>query len=167
MGEAWRNRIVGAGIEAPDQLLASPSNWRIHPKHQQDALEAVLNEVGWVQNVIVNQRTGHVVDGHLRVSLALRRDEKEIPVVYIDVSENEEALILATIDPLSALAATDKQKLDELLREVETGQGALQSMLAKMSSDAGITPPDINGSGFPDEKSNDVQCPACGCRFAA
>lgn len=32
----WRNRIAGAGEEAPDQLLANPANWRIHPKAQQD-----------------------------------------------------------------------------------------------------------------------------------
>lgn len=37
---AWKNRIVGEGLEAPDQLLAHDKNWRIHPKHQQDALEA-------------------------------------------------------------------------------------------------------------------------------
>jgi hypothetical protein len=35
---SWRNRISGAGEEAPDQLLANPANWRIHPKAQQDAL---------------------------------------------------------------------------------------------------------------------------------
>src|SRR5437867_4576224 len=67
----WRNRIVGSGEEAPDQLLANPKNWRIHPKHQQEALAGVLDEVGWVQEVIVNQQTGHLVDGHLRVTLAL------------------------------------------------------------------------------------------------
>ena len=31
----WRNRIVGEGVEAPDQLLANPQNWRTHPKFQQ------------------------------------------------------------------------------------------------------------------------------------
>ncbi len=46
---AWRNRIVGAGEEAPDQLLANPGNWRVHPKAQQDALAGALDEVGWVQ----------------------------------------------------------------------------------------------------------------------
>ncbi len=39
---AWRNRITGAGEEAPDQLLANPANWRIHPKAQQDALAGAL-----------------------------------------------------------------------------------------------------------------------------
>ena len=43
----WRNRITGSGEEAPDQLLANPANWRIHPKAQQDALAGALDAVGW------------------------------------------------------------------------------------------------------------------------
>ena len=100
----WRNRIIGIEDVAPDSLLANPANWRIHPKHQQDALEGVLNEVGSVQQVIVNQRTGNLIDGHLRVTLAMRRNEATIPVNYVDLSPEEESLILATLDPLSALA---------------------------------------------------------------
>jgi hypothetical protein len=45
----WRNRITGSGEEAPDQLLANPANWRIHPKAQQDALAGALDAVGWVR----------------------------------------------------------------------------------------------------------------------
>jgi DNA modification methylase len=134
----WRSRIVGHGEEAPDQLLANPLNFRIHPKPQQDALAGVLSEVGWVQDVIVNQQTGHVIDGHLRVSLAIGRREPSIPVVYVDLDEAEEKLILATIDPLSAMAATDAEKLDELLREVSTGDAAVQQMLSGLAQDAGL-----------------------------
>ncbi len=142
MSNQWHNRIVGHGEEAPDQLLAHPQNWRIHPKHQQDALSGVLREVGLVQSVIVNQRTGHLVDGHLRVSLALRDGQSAIPVVYVDLAEEEEALILATIDPLSAMAATDATKLDDLLREVRTDDSAVQQMLADLAKQAGLYPGD-------------------------
>lgn len=103
----WQNRIVGSGEEDPEQLLANPGNWRIHPKRQQDALSGVLDEVGWVDQIIVNQRTGHVVDGHLRVSLALRRNEPTVPVLYVDLSEAEEKLVLATLDPIAAMATAD------------------------------------------------------------
>jgi hypothetical protein len=71
----WRNRIVGNGEEVPDQLFANPHNWRIHPDAQQKALTGALDQVGWVQQVIVNRRSGFVVDGHLRVSLAIERWE--------------------------------------------------------------------------------------------
>jgi len=57
----WRNRIVGSGEEAPDQLLVNPGNWRLHPRNQQAALAGALDTVGWVQQILVNQRTGFVV----------------------------------------------------------------------------------------------------------
>lgn len=79
----WRNRIVGHGEEDPTQLLAHPENWRIHPRYQQAVLEGVLDDVGWVQSVIVNRTTGHLIDGHLRVMLAMRREEGSIPVDYV------------------------------------------------------------------------------------
>ena len=136
--QGWQNRIVGHGEEAPDQLLANPANWRIHPKGQQDALAGVLDDVGWVQDIIVNRRSGHVVDGHLRVSLAISRNEASVPVVYVDLDEREEALVLATIDPLSAMAATDKEQLDALLREVATGEAAVQAMLSELAEKSGL-----------------------------
>ncbi len=104
---AFRSRIVGDGEEAPDQLLANPLNWRVHPKEQVDALEGLLKRVGWVQRVIVNKRTGHVVDGHARVALALRRSEPTLPVLYVDLSEEEERLVLAAIDPIGGMAGRD------------------------------------------------------------
>ncbi len=136
MKTEWRSRIVGHGVENPDQLLANPANWRIHPKKQQDALAGVLSEVGWVQSVIVNQRTGHLIDGHMRVALALRDDAKQIPVVYVDLSEDEEALVLATLDPLSGLAITDTEKLDELLSGVSTNSADVQALLEQLGAQA-------------------------------
>lgn len=156
----WRNRIVREGEEAPDQLLAHPRQWRIHPGAQQSALEGVLSQVGWVQRVIVSQRTGHVLDGHLRVMLALRRGEPTVPVVYVDVDEAEEDLILATIDPLSAMASADEQKLGELLAGVQTGDEAIKRMLAELAEEVGVegygrTPPDDPGAQM--DKAEELQ----------
>ena len=134
----WRNRIIATGDEAPDQLLANPKNFRRHPKHQQEALRGVLNEVGWVQDVIVNRTTGRLVDGHLRVELALRDGATTVPVKYVELSDAEESLILATFDPISALATADKEQLDALLREVSTGEAGVQQMLADLAEREGI-----------------------------
>lgn len=131
---ALRSRIVGEGEVAPDQLLANPLNWRTHPTAQVDALEGLLKEVGWVQRVIVNRRTGHVVDGHARVSLALRRNEAAIPVVYVDLTESEERLVLAALDPIGGLAGTDADTLDALLDGLETGDADLDAFLATLRS---------------------------------
>ena len=128
-----QNRIVGSGEEPLDNILFNPRNWRIHPLNQQNALKGVLEEVGWVQQVIVNKRTGNLVDGHLRCQLAAREGAKTIPVVYIDVSEEEEALVLATLDPIAAMAATDKAKLDELFADIQSENENVQKMLDEIA----------------------------------
>jgi hypothetical protein len=163
----WQNRIIGTGEEQPDQLLANPRNFRIHPKHQQDALEGVLNQVGWVDDVIVNQRTGFILDGHLRVSLAMRRNEP-VPVKYVDLDEHEEALILATFDPIAALAVADKDLLESLLRDVDTTDAAVMQMLSDLAEDAGVVP-DFAPGGIDEQGQLDQKqvhtCPECGHEF--
>jgi hypothetical protein len=121
----WRNRIVGYSEEEPDQLLANPSNWRIHPAAQQNALSGVLKEVGLVQNVVANRTTGHLVDGHLRVMLAMRENQPVVPVTWVELSEEEEHLILAALDPLAAMATADAGALDALLSSVQSGEAAV------------------------------------------
>lgn len=134
-----KNRIIGSGIVPLDQILFNPRNWRVHPLNQQNALKGVLEEVGWVQEVIINQRTGHLVDGHLRCQLAAREGAKDIPVKYVDLSEDEEALVLATIDPIAAMAVTDKQKLDELFRDIQSDNENVQRMIGEIAEKEGIT----------------------------
>jgi hypothetical protein len=74
----WRNRITGSGEEAPDQLLANPANWRIHPKSQQDALAGALDAVGWVTARVAidaTERTG----GHAAPRESLARVRLLVP----------------------------------------------------------------------------------------
>lgn len=141
----WRNRIVGGGEQPASQFMANASNARIHPKAQQQALVGSLNELGWIQNVIVNKTTGNVVDGHARIAEALKLgDETPVPYVEVELSEDEEKLALATLDPIASMAAYDKAQLDALLRDVNTGDAALQTMLAELAQDNGL---DYGGSG--------------------
>lgn len=141
----WRNRIVGMGEEAPDQLVANPANWRTHPGSQRDALRGSLSTVGWVQQVLVNRTTGHVVDGHARVEEALSRHEATVPVLYVELEPDEEALILATLDPIGAMAERDEERLRELLADISVDDPGLERLLADLAPDepkAGLTDPD-------------------------
>jgi hypothetical protein len=156
------------------EFLANPLNWRIHPKPQQEALSGVLNEIGWIQEVIVNQQTGNLVDGHLRVTLALRHgDQTPVPVKFVDLTPEEESLALLSLDPIAAMAASDREKVDELLREVQTGEAGLQAMLDEFAQGLGLDygeglPPDIDFKEYDESIANDVEyieCPNCGHKF--
>jgi len=141
----WRSRIVGSGEEAPDQLVANPLNWRTHPGPQRDALRGSLDTVGWVATVLVNRRTGFVVDGHARVEEALSRHEATVPVLYVDLDPEEEALVLATLDPIGAMATADTAKLEELLAGISVDDAGLLALLGDLAGNdpkAGLTDPD-------------------------
>ena len=143
---AWRNRIVGSGEEDPNQLLANPRNWRIHPLSQQKGLKAVLDRVGIVQRVIVNHVTGFVLDGHMRVALAISEGQPSVPVDYVELDEDEEALVLATFDPLSKMAGADEEQLLAILNDAtpiaedsdyEVFE-ELEALLATIASEEGV-----------------------------
>ena len=153
----WRNRIIGSGFESPDQILANPQNFRHHPKHQKDALNGVLDEIGWIQDVIVNQTTGHLIDGHLRVELALQKGEL-VPVKYVELTEHQEKIALASIDPLSALAEQDAGILDDLLNDIgETGNTFLDEFLdGLMIEQSPLDDPEEEGL-IDDDEAPDLQ----------
>ena len=109
-------RFGGDDVVPAADLVANPQNFRRHPKAQRRAMTAALDTVGWIQRVIVNRTTGHIIDGHLRVEEAAQRGE-DVPVVYVELSEDEERAALLTFDPLGALAQQDSTILDELLAD--------------------------------------------------
>lgn len=135
----WRNRIVGSGSRPAKDFTANPANWRKHPQSQRDALGGVLSEIGWVTGVIVNKTTGHIVDGHARVEEAYKLSpDAEVPYTEVELTPEEEATILATLDPISAMAEADAAALDSLLHSVSTASEGVQSMLSELAHDAGL-----------------------------
>ena len=128
-------------------MVPNPRNWRTHPAEQQRALGGALSEVGWVAEVLVNRTTGHVVDGHLRVELALVRKEPTVPVTYVQLSEDEERIVLATLDPLAAMADAETEALARLLSGLEPADEALRELLDDLARKQGI---DGFGAGLVD-----------------
>jgi hypothetical protein len=129
----WRNRIVGHRNADPNELKAHPMNWRTHPEPQAAGLRAVLDQVGVVQDVIVSKATGRILDGHLRVEAAIATGQPTIPVVEVEVTEEEERLVLATFDPLGGMAGVNADMLTSLVQQLPAFDGALGSMLEGLS----------------------------------
>jgi DNA modification methylase len=123
---------------SPAELAENPANWRRHPEHQLAALTGVIAEVGWAGACLYNEATGRLIDGHARRKVALDQGAEKVPVLVGRWTPEQEAKILATLDPLSALAEADADKLDELLRSVTTSNDALSAMLSDLAHDNGL-----------------------------
>ncbi len=135
----WRNRITGYGEQPASQFLAHELNARRHPNAQRDVLRGSLSQLGWIDPVIVSERTGKTLDGHARIEEALSKDENApVPFVTVDISDEEERLALATLDPIAGLAYYDQQAQAELLEGLEAEDQALDAMLEAMRAESDL-----------------------------
>lgn len=132
-----RDRIKEFRRVRADEILPNPKNWRTHPKAQKDALQGLLAEIGFAGAVLARE-TPHglmLIDGHLRTETALNA---EIPVLVLDVDEDEANKILLTFDPLAAMAGSNASALEQLMREVQTSNEAVVNMLTELAEEAHI-----------------------------
>tara|TARA_Y100000593_G_scaffold71822_1_gene131916 strand:- start:569 stop:1729 length:1161 start_codon:yes stop_codon:yes gene_type:complete len=138
---SFKDRIKELIRVPAGDLLPNPKNWRQHPEKQRSALSGVLSEVGWADAVLARETADGLmlIDGHLRTEVA---PDAEIPVLVLDVSEDEADKILLTHDPLADMAETNAAALDSLMRDVNTGSEGVQEMLAELADSAGLYPDD-------------------------
>ena len=129
-------------IEA-GSLKDNPANWRRHPPGQKKALKAVMGEVGWAGALLYNEQTRRLIDGHLRKHSV--SPHTPVPVLIGRWTPGQEQTILATLDPLAALAEPDPKALEALLADVDlTGAGLadLSALLTELTGPAESQEPD-------------------------
>lgn len=146
-----RDRILALERVRAGDLIPHPRNWRTHSTAQQDALRGILAEVGYVDALLVRETPDglQLIDGHLRAETT---PDSEVPVLVVDLNDDEADKVLATFDPLAAMAQADAGKLEELLAEVRTDSDALKEMLDSLADSAGIdTEPERKGNTDPDD----------------
>jgi hypothetical protein len=119
-------------------LAPHPLNWRTHPTDQLDALKGILADVGIadaVKGFELPDGRVMLIDGHARAEVM---PDQEIPVLMLDVTEEEAKKLLAVFDPVGDLAGANAGKLGELLAGVESGNAAVQALLDSLASQHGI-----------------------------
>ncbi len=135
-----RDRIRELRRVPASQLQPNPKNWRTHPTEQHDALKAVLAEIGYADALLARETpTGDLllIDGHLRAEMT---PDQPVPVLVLDIDEAEADKLLATLDPLTAMAGADGARLAAILQTVRTGSAALQQLLTRLAAEAGAAP---------------------------
>ena len=132
-----RDRIKELRRVKASDLRPNPRNWRVHPRGQQDALRGVLAEIGYADALLARELTDgslELIDGHLRAETT---PETDVPVLVLDLDEQEADKLLVLLDPLSAMAGQDADLLKELLERVETENESIQAVLDGLGRDAG------------------------------
>jgi len=131
-----QDRVTEMRLVPADQLIANPANWRRHPQAQQRALAAVLDEVGFAGAVIAREDEDGglvIIDGHARAEMV---GEATVPVLVTDLTEAEADVVLATYDPIGAMADRDAIALQELTDSITTQSAATRTLLDAIVSGA-------------------------------
>jgi hypothetical protein len=128
-----RDRIKELRRVPASELLPNPKNWRTHPIAQQDALRGVLAEVGYADALLARETPEGLmlVDGHLRAETT---PDSTVPVLVLDIDEAESDLMLATLDPLAAMAGRDEERLTELLSTVSSDNDTVNALLQTLTN---------------------------------
>jgi len=140
----FRDRVLDLRRVRAGELRPNPKNWRTHPKAQQEALRGILAEIGYADALLARETPEglQLIDGHLRAETT---PDMEVPVLVLDLDEAEADKLLASLDPLAAMAGMDRETLDELLAGIHTDSDALQALFDELSPPdprEGLTDPD-------------------------
>jgi len=103
----------------PHTLKPNPANPKIHGAKQRRAFREHFAKVGWAGALLLNRRTGNLLDGHMRQLEAIEAGLTEVPVLVVDVDPEVERQILALNDPIGRLFDTDEGLLEDLLRQLD------------------------------------------------
>ena len=155
-----RDRIKELRRVPASSLRPNPKNWRTHPKEQADALRGTLAEIGFAEAVVARELPDgslELIDGHLRAETV---GDAEVPVLVLDVTEDEADKLLVTLDPLAAMATVDADALASLVATVETDSDALRQMIDDLATDAGIeVEPEIVEDDVPEPPADPLTKP--------
>lgn len=134
-----RDRIKELRRVPASELRPNAKNWRTHPQGQRDVLQGVLAEVGYAGALIARELadgTLELIDGHLRAETT---PDACVPVLVLDVTAAEADKLLALMDPLAALAETDRERWTSLVGQIETENAAVQELLDRLSNESDAT----------------------------
>jgi len=67
------------------------------------------------------------------VEMAVKKGEAAVPVLYVELSAEEEALVLATLDPIGAMAGADNEKLEALLNSIHDRDADVDALLSTLA----------------------------------
>lgn len=138
----FRDRIKGLRRVRAGDIRPNPKNWRTHPPEQQAALRGLLGAIGYCDALIARQLPDgglELVDGHLRAETT---PDQKVPVLILDVTQDEADTLLATLDPLAAMAGSSREAVDALLRTIDIDDEAIATMLANLQMQHGTPVPE-------------------------
>jgi hypothetical protein len=124
-----RDRIKELRRVRAADLEPNPLNWRRHPESQIAALSGLLTQIGYTDVLIAREMPNgklQLIDGHAR---RLVTPDSLVPVLIVDLDEEEANLVLLTLDPIAGLAEASGETLKALIEIAHSDSEAVQALI--------------------------------------
>lgn len=105
---------------APSKLLPAPYNPRKIEPSALKALERGIREFGLVDPIIARRSDGLVIGGHQRLKVAVKTGLAEVPVVYLDVTDQQAQALNVLLNNPKAQGDWDYPQLAAVLGDLTT-----------------------------------------------
>lgn len=141
--------MIGQRFEAAyplDALVEHPDNPRVG---DEEAIEESMAAHGFYGAVLVQQSTGRIIAGNHRTRVARRRGETTVPVLMLDVDDDQARRILLVDNRTNDRATYDDVELARLLGELDglAGTGFDTSDLEALLEQLAPANPDMPNLG--------------------
>jgi hypothetical protein len=122
----------------PNSLTEHDLNWRSHPPYQTDVVSELIRKHGWIVPLVVNARSGKILDGHDRRKIAISKGIPAVPVIIGDWPIEQEPEILASLDPSAMLAQGDPEALHRLMQQLADPSPVIKQLIDSVAEGAGV-----------------------------
>ena len=105
-------------------------------------MRGVLEDIGFADAMIARETPDglELIDGHLRQEVM---GDQPVPVLIVDVTEEEADKMLLTYDPLAMMAQADQDQLLNLLHDTQFADKAVNDMLEALANGERLPMPDL------------------------
>ena len=127
-----RNRVKELRTVKASELLANPLNPRIHTPAQKQALSSILDSVGYADALVARELPDgslELIDGHLRKDLT---PDDDVPVLLVDLDDDEARIVLATHDPIGMMAGVDGKAYIDLISSIQQADEQTATLLESL-----------------------------------
>lgn len=113
MDQKIRDRVVELVRVKASELKRNDHNPSVHSDQQKIIMDSILQQTGFA-DAVIGRRVGdeiELLDGHLRADLS---GNDEVPVLIVDLNDEEAEMFLLTFDPVAAMAKQQRGKMQAL-----------------------------------------------------
>ena len=160
----------------PQELKPFTDNPRHNSERNIQDIQRSIKKFGFTNPILVRKEDNMIIAGHGRLQSAQELGVEEVPVIYLDFSENDAKLYSITDNRTGETSEWDVLALNDLIKKLEEDEEIhlddtgfrveeLDELLSEVSAADEVAPPEDFPS-FDEEIGTEHMCPKCGYEWS-